>query len=138
MKAVMNGAVIVGTYDGANIEIGEEVGSENIFLFRSAEAGPELGRVMAQLARWDRFRPIVDAIVGADHYGHCADFGPYVAIQQRAAETWTRNDEWTRMSIYNTARSARFSADRTVAEYAREIWNVKPVRSIAMKSCASS
>jgi starch phosphorylase len=133
MKAVMNGAVIVGTHDGANIEIGEEVGSDNIFLFGHGIAGHDLERVIAQLAAWDRYRPIVNAIRGADQYEHCADFGPYSAAQRRAAEAWTRNDCWTRISIYNTARSARFSADRTVAEYAREIWHVDPVVVRAMR-----
>lgn len=146
MKAVMNGAVIVGTHDGANIEIREEVGDENIFMFGHTPEGlvtlrangyrprdviggdPVLGRVIARIATWDRYAPIVDSITTADHYVHCADFAPYVATQQRAAQTWTRVDDWARMSILNTARSGYFSADRTVAEYAREIWDAKPVK----------
>jgi starch phosphorylase len=128
MKAVMNRGVIVGTHDGANIEIAEEVGEENIFLFgANGTTSPALDRVIAHIASWERYRPIVDAITGADRYEHKADFAPYVETQQRAAETWTRTDDWTRISIFNTARSARFSADRTVAEYAREIWNANPV-----------
>jgi starch phosphorylase len=132
MKAVMNGAVIVGTHDGANIEIAQEVGSDNIFLFgANGTMSDAFDRVLAQIAKWDRYQPIIDAITGADRYQHRADFAPYVETQQRAAETWTRPDDWTRISIYNTARSARFSADRTVAEYAREIWGVNVGRASA-------
>jgi starch phosphorylase len=135
MKAVMNGGVIIGTHDGANIEIAREVGEENMFLFgmkadelQAGEQTPELRRVLAHIATWDEFAPIVDALTGDDRYFHCADFAAYAAAQHRAAETWTRHGDWSRMSIRNTARSGWFSADRTVAEYAREIWGVGAVR----------
>jgi len=146
MKAVVNGGVIIGTLDGANIEIRDEVGAENMFVFgKTAEeivamrgsynprtfidANPDLRRVIATIAglNGDVYRPIVDALTGGDRYFLCADFAPYVEAQERAARVWQAREEWTRMSILNTARSGWFSADRTVLEYAREIWNVDPV-----------
>jgi starch phosphorylase len=70
------------------------------------------------------FQPLVDILEKNDRYFHCADYASYVDAQQRAATTWQRPDDWTRMSILNTARSGYFSADRTVREYASEIWGV--------------
>jgi len=145
MKAVMNGGVIIGTHDGANIEIAREVGEDNMLLFglKADEVAalnasgyrpweiiarePELRRVIARIATWEAYAPLVDALSGSDRYFHCADFISYIDAQQRAAELWTHGDDWARMSIRNTARSGWFSADRTVAEYAREIWDVGPV-----------
>jgi starch phosphorylase len=143
MKAILNGAVIVGTLDGANIEIREQVGEENLFVFgRTAteiealregydprafiQSSEELSAVVDRIASMSNgiFAPIVEILRGADRYFHCADFESYVATQQRAGETWAKPHEWARMSILNTARSGYFSADRTVAEYAREIWDV--------------
>jgi starch phosphorylase len=142
MKAVMNGGVIIGTHDGANIEIGEAVGAENILMFgaktneiealqsggydarRLVIASPALTRVVERLESWKDFAPIIEAIVTNDRYFHCLDFESYVSVQQQAERLWLDNETWTRMSLRNTARSGRFSADRTVAEYAREIWNV--------------
>ncbi len=93
------------------------------------DANRELKRVIETIAKLsgDVYRPIVDALTGADRYFLCADFGPYVETQERAAEIWKARDEWVRMSILNTARSGFFSADRTVLEYARDIWHVDPV-----------
>ena len=70
------------------------------------------------------FKPIVDILLTNDRFHHCADFASYIETQQRAAATWTRSDDWTRMSILNTARSGKFAADRTVREYAEEIWGL--------------
>jgi starch phosphorylase len=147
MKAVLNGGVIVGTLDGANIEIREEVGEANLFVFGHTAAEieelrrgrydsaaviastPELQRVvntMASLAG-GAFRPLVDILTGNDRYFHCADFASYVETQIRAAQTWTQRHEWARMSILNTARSGKFSADRTVREYAEEVWDAARV-----------
>jgi starch phosphorylase len=70
------------------------------------------------------FQPIVDILTKNDRYFHCADYASYLEAQERAADTWTRTEEWTRMSILNTARSGYFSADRTIREYAQEIWGV--------------
>jgi starch phosphorylase len=145
MKAVLNGGVIIGTLDGANIEIRDAVGDENLFIFglkadeiaslrqtgydprQLAEQDPELGRVIERIRSWDAFRPIVDMLLGSDRYFHCADFASYLEVQEKAAKAWLRRDSWTRMSILNTARSGQFSSDRTVAEYARDIWGVEPV-----------
>ena len=147
MKAVLNGGVIIGTLDGANIEIREQVGEENIFIFGNtaekiaalrasghdadsvARANPELSAIIDRIASMSggTFKPIADILTMNDRYFHCADFASYVATQTLAAETWTRRDDWTRMSILNTARSGFFSSDRTVREYAEEIWDVAPV-----------
>jgi starch phosphorylase len=147
MKAVMNGGIIIGTLDGANIEIREQVGDDNMFVFglttqevetrRAAgydsssiiRENAELSDVVERIASMSggMFMPLVDILRTNDRYFLCADFAPYVAEQQRAAKTWTRGDEWTRKSICNTARSGFFSSDRTIAEYARDIWDV-PVK----------
>jgi len=144
MKAVLNGGIIIGTLDGANIEIREQVGEANMFVFgNTAEEiaalregkydsaaivrdNAELAAVIDRLSSMSGgiFEPLVDNLLHNDRYFLCADFASYVATQQRAAETWTRTDEWTRMSILNTARSGFFSADRTIREYAKEIWEV--------------
>lgn len=142
MKAVLNGGVIIGTLDGANIEIRDEVGAENLFVFghtteQIAELRrnprdfmtPELRRVIDTIASLagGAFKPLSDMLVSNDRYFHCADFASYVETQTRAAQAWTERQEWARRSILNTARSGQFSADRTVREYAEEIWDVKPM-----------
>jgi glycogen phosphorylase len=143
MKAVLNGGVIIGTLDGANIEIREQAGAENMFIFGHTteeiaalrphydpaaivRASPELAKVIDRIGSMSGgiFKPIADMLLTNDRYYHCADFESYVATQERAAAAWTRKDEWARMSILNTARSGWFSADRTVGEYAREIWEI--------------
>jgi starch phosphorylase len=144
MKAVLNGGIIIGTLDGANIEIREQVGADNMFVFghateeiaelrRSGYDSTALIHNSAELAAVvDRirsmsggiFKPLVDILTSNDRYFHCADFTSYFEAQQRAADVWTRQDDWTRMSILNTARSGWFSADRTIREYAKEIWGV--------------
>jgi starch phosphorylase len=146
MKAVLNGGIIIGTLDGANIEIREQVGEANMFVFGHTTEeiaalreghydsaaivrdNAELAAVIDRITSMSGgiFKPLVDNLLGSDRYFLCADFASYVATQQRAAETWTRTDEWTRMSILNTARSGFFSADRTIREYAEEIWEVTP------------
>ena len=151
MKAALNGALTIGTLDGANVEIREEVGEDNIFIFgQTAEqvaqlraAGyapgpfiakcPELGRVIECIASgpferaWPGvFRPIVLALTGDDRYLLCADFPEYVLAQTRAGQTYERPDDWWRMSILNVAGMGRFSSDRTTREYAEEIWRVRP------------
>jgi starch phosphorylase len=144
MKAVMNGGLIMGTLDGANIEISEQVGTENMFIFGNTveditairERGydstaiirenAELSAVVDRIATMSGgiFQPIVDILTKNDRYFHCADYASYIEAQERAAITWTTTEEWTRMSILNTARSGYFSADRTIREYAEEIWGV--------------
>ncbi len=151
MKAALNGALTIGTLDGANVEIREEVGAENIFIFghttdeieglRTAGYSPdsfirqndELRRAIDVIADGSLdggsglFRPVVDAILGEDKYFLCADFAAYAECQRRAAATYARPDEWWRMSILNVAGMGKFSSDRTTKQYAEEIWNARPV-----------
>jgi len=142
MKAALNGALTIGTLDGANVEIQDAVGAENIFIFghtadqieglrrsgfdaRAAiEAQPELKRVLATLQGLSPglFDPILDTLFNHDRYFHAADFPAYLAAQREAAEVYARPAEWTRRSILNVAGMGRFSCDRTVDQYAREIW----------------
>ncbi len=153
MKAALNGALTIGTLDGANVEIREEVGPENVFIFghtaeevaalRAAgygpqawiERDPELRRVIDVIASGELdggtglFRPIVEELRGADRYLLCADFRAYADGQARAAAAYARPDEWWRMSILNVAGMGKFSADRTTREYAEEIWEARPVAS---------
>lgn len=150
MKAALNGALTIGTLDGANIEIRDEVGAENMFIFghtpeqiaalRASGYDPkawiendeELERVVETIENHDLpidaavFRPIVEILTGGDRYFHCADFRSYLTNQSEAAAIYGTT-EWVRRSILNVAGMGRFSSDRTVAEYAEEIWNVKPV-----------
>ena len=131
MKAIMNGGVIIGTLDGANIEIRDEVGAANIFTFgHTAEEIAAMGgyqvsadarRIIDTIARLG-FDSLANTLLHGDRYYHCADFPSYLATQRQAAQTWLHADEWTPMSILNVARSGYFSSDRTVEEYAKEIW----------------
>ncbi|MGD9786742.1 MAG: glycogen/starch/alpha-glucan phosphorylase [Sulfuricellaceae bacterium] len=152
MKFMMNGAITIGTLDGANIEIREEAGADNFFLFglsaeevekrragydpRAVIAGdPELARVMDLLisGHFNRFEPgLFDDVIRAltdhgDYWMVLADFRSYVEAQQQAAEAYRDPERWTRMSILNTAASGKFSSDRTIAEYNREIWKLPVV-----------
>ena len=152
MKFMMNGALTIGTLDGANVEILEEVGKENFFLFGlTAEqveelrshydpaaiiaADPDLRRVVQLLesGHFNQFEPgIFDPILHAltspqDPWMTVADFRSYVDAQQRVAVAYRDAEHWTQMSILNTAASGRFSTDRTIAEYNRDIWHLQPV-----------
>jgi starch phosphorylase len=152
MKFMMNGAVTIGTLDGANVEILEEVGEENFFLFgltegevaaRRADYDPErvirededLTRVMQLLdsGHFNQFEPgFFDAVIGSlrspsDPWMTLADFRSFIDAQKRAGEAFRDQDGWTRMSIINTATCARFSSDRTIADYNRDIWKLEPV-----------
>jgi len=152
MKLALNGALTIGTLDGANIEIRERVGAENFFLFgmtaeqvdatrrdgyRPAtyyETNPELQEVLDLIASGffcpdDRalFRPIVDNLIHADPFRVLADFASYVECQKRVEETWLDRDRWARASVMNIASLGFFSSDRTIREYADGIWKVKPV-----------
>ncbi len=149
MKFALNGALTVGTLDGANIEIKEEVGDDNIFIFgltaeevarvrtggydprRELAANPRLKEVLDLIAEGafsggdrERFRPILDGLLGGDGFLVLKDFAAYTACQERIDRAWTDPDRWTRMSILNTAGMGKFSSDRTCLEYAREIWGV--------------
>ncbi|MGK7875776.1 MAG: glycogen/starch/alpha-glucan phosphorylase [Xenococcaceae cyanobacterium] len=152
MKFAMNGALTIGTLDGANIEIREEVGAENFFLFGlTAEevsalkergynpwdyynANPQLHKAIAPIASGyfsggdrDLFRPIVEELLHRDEYMLLADYQSYVDCQERVAAAYRDRENWTRMSILNVARMAKFSSDRTIREYCQEIWQAKPV-----------
>ncbi len=151
MKFQMNGALTIGTLDGANVEIREEVGDENFFLFgltapevatlRSSynpleyiERSEDLKGVIDLIAsgffspeQHDLYKPIVDTLTKNDTYLLCADFDAYVACQDRVAKAYLDEEAWARMCILNVARSGKFSSDRTIQEYADEIWKVVPV-----------
>ncbi len=153
MKFAMNGALTIGTLDGANIEIREAVGAENFFLFgltaeqiadltaRRAyrpmdfyESDPRLRRVLDELTS-DRFCPnepglfrwIRDSLLYADDYFLLADFGSYIDTQAEISREFVRPEVWTRKAILNVARIGHFSSDRTVAEYAQEIWRLASI-----------
>ena len=148
MKFAMNGALTVGTLDGANIEIREAVGDDNIFIFGLAaeqieqlhrqyrsleyyERDPRLRRVLDELAS-DRFCPrepglfrwVRDNLLSRDDYFVLADFGAYVDIQAEISNQYVQRKIWCRKAILNVARIGWFSSDRTVAEYAGEIWKI--------------
>ena len=152
MKFMMNGAVTIGTLDGANIEIREEVGDQNFFLFGLTaeeveasrphydpgaiiEADPDLKRVMNLLesGHFNQFDPgLFDPILQAIKSPHdpwlvAADFASFVTAQSLAAAAYRDRERWTRMSILNTATSGKFSTDRTMLEYNAKIWKLTPV-----------
>ena len=153
MKFMMNGAIAIGTLDGANIEIRQEAGEDNFFLFgltapeiedlqRSGynprsyyEKSPALKEVMdglrdGRFSNGDRdlFQPLVDNLMNSDPYFVFADFDAYAASQAEAGKAYADTARWGRMSLLNTARSGKFSSDRTIREYCRDIWKV-PVTS---------
>ena len=151
MKFALNGALTIGTLDGANIEIMEEVGRENIFIFglnadevsTLKERGynpldyyhrnPELKQAIDMIGSGafspgapDLFKPIVDSLLNqGDTYLVLADFASYAACQEEAAKLYLEKDEWARRTILNVAGMGKFSSDRTIAEYASGIWDVR-------------
>lgn len=153
MKFAMNGALTMGTLDGANIEILEEVGAENIFLFgltapeiaekrrqgsydpRACYGGDSNTRRVLDSLYTDRFCPhepgLFDWVYAAlvehgDIYFHLADLPGYISAQAQAGEGFRNPADWTRKAILNVARTGKFSSDRTIREYARDIWHIKP------------
>ncbi len=152
MKLALNGALTIGTLDGANIEIREEVGEENIFIFglKATEVGALLAsgydphrylhehkwmsRILDSLttghfSRGDRdiFRPIVAKLLSThDEYVHLADLPEYVQRQKEVDALYRDRTAWNRMALLNIARMGKFSSDRTIAEYARDIWGIRP------------
>jgi starch phosphorylase len=151
MKFMMNGALTIGTRDGATIEMAEEAGDENFFLFGlnaeqvvqsrgwyspqwHYENEPET-RSALDLIFSDHFSrnepgvftPLREVLLtGGDHYMHLADLNSYLQADQRLLELHANQDAWTRMAILNVASSGKFSSDRTIADYARDIWDVRP------------
>ncbi len=154
MKFALNGALTVGTLDGANVEIREAVGAENFFLFGltvdQVQALRRRGYDPWEWYRSDRrvkevldaissgtfspgeprlFQPVVDSLLnGGDPFLVLADFAAYCACQDAVSKAYLDPERWTRMAILNVARTGRFSADRTIREYATEIWAARPVR----------
>ncbi len=142
MKAALNGALTIGTLDGANVEIKEEVGDTNIFIFGHTAQGivqlrdagyrprewamgnPELWRAIDTISTLDGgcFHSLGQALLDSDHYFHCADYAPYLETQERVSATYADPSEWARRSILNVAGMGKFSIDRTVREYTRDIW----------------
>ena len=137
--------------DGANIEIKEEVGDDNIFIFgltaedvalvrehgydpmREIQSSPALTQVIRMIAdgvfsgdEKSRFRPLLDSLSKSDWFLVLKDFASYVACQERVSQLWRDPERWARMSILNTAGMGKFSSDRCAMEYAKEIWNVVP------------
>ena len=152
MKMALNGALTIGTLDGANIEIREAVGADNFFLFgltaeqvleRKAqgyhpreivEADPELRTVLTMLAdgffapeQPRLFHPLVDGLLAEDRYLVLADFHAYAECQRDVDRAYLDPAEWARMSILNIARVGKFSSDRAIAVYARDIWRATAV-----------
>jgi starch phosphorylase len=152
MKFALNGALTIGTLDGANIEILALVGADNFFQFGLTseevfalkqqgynpmgyyQGNAELKGVIDAIGSGDfsngdreLFRPIVESLLHHDEYLLLADFQPYVESCERAAEVFRDQERWTRMSILNAARCGFFSSDRTIRQYCEEIWNVEPV-----------
>ncbi len=153
MKFSMNGALTIGTLDGANVEIREEVGTENFFLFGLTapevatlqaggyqpwsyyEANPQLKEAIDQIgsglfARGDAelFRPLVDNLLHHDPFLLLADYQSYINCQQRVDEAYRDQERWIRMSILNVARMGKFSSDRSIRDYCERIWKVRPMR----------
>ncbi len=151
MKFMMNGALTVGTYDGANIEMVEEAGEENFFMFgltadqvagsrawynpywhyeNDAETRAALDLIFSDhFSRNEHglFEPIRDVLLArGDHYMHLADLRSFCAAHDRLNKDYGDRDKWARMAILNIAASGKFSSDRTIAEYASDIWQVKP------------
>ncbi|RSZ42573.1 MULTISPECIES: glycogen/starch/alpha-glucan phosphorylase [unclassified Variovorax] len=153
MKFALNGALTIGTLDGANVEMRENVGPENIFIFGNTtpevadirsrgyqpreiyEENAELKRVLDAIRDGEfspgepaRYQGIYDALVNwGDHYLLLADYASYVAKQAEVDALYRDSDAWTRMAVLNVAGMGAFSSDRTIAQYAHEIWHTKPV-----------
>ena len=152
MKFAMNGALTIGTLDGANVEIREEAGPENFFLFgltaeevQSLKAGgyvphqyyhdhPELKEALDLISSGffshgdrDLFKPLVDSLLHHDEYLLLADYRSYVDRQDEVGHIFRDEKRWTRMSILNAARMGKFSSDRAIREYCEKVWGVKPL-----------
>jgi starch phosphorylase len=149
MKFALNGALTIGTLDGANIEIMEHVGRDNIVIFgltaqevqdkrraghnggAAVESSPDLKGVLDALGSGvfspgdsNRYRPIIDSIYHGDWFMVAADFDAYATAQRGVAAIWRQSGDWTEKAILNTVNMGWFSSDRTIREYARDIWNV--------------
>jgi starch phosphorylase len=153
MKFTMNGALTIGTLDGANVEIREQVGAENFFLFglsadevaRAKRGGysprtvlaqdPELASILEEIRSGALtpedphvLEPLVSSLLEHDPFLVLADFRAYVEAQGRVAQAWQDPDEWSRKAVLNVARAGYFSSDRSIREYAQKVWDMKPER----------
>jgi starch phosphorylase len=146
MKLALNGALTIGTLDGANLEILDHVGAEHLFMFgltaEQVEArrklqgtpmplSPDLRQVIEDIAAGafspdepDRYRDLLGDLTGSDWFMVAADFDAYAEAQRQVADRWHDRRAWWRSSVLNTARMGWFSSDRTIREYADEIWGV--------------
>jgi len=151
MKFALNGALTIGTLDGANIEIMEEVGRENIFIFgltadevvtlrpgyrpmECCQGNPVLKQVIDLIRNGffspddpGLFRPLMDQLLNDDRYMILADFDAYQQTHMQIDALYCDAEEWTRKSILNVARIGKFSSDRTILEYNRDIWRAEPI-----------
>jgi starch phosphorylase len=151
MKFMMNGALTIGTRDGATIEMAEEGGEENFFLFgltaeqvansrswydprwhydHEPETRAALDMIFSDyFSRYERgvFEPLRQTLLtGGDHYMHLADLKSYLAADESLCSLYANQDAWARKAILNVAGSGKFSSDRTIEEYASGIWNIEP------------
>jgi starch phosphorylase len=151
MKFALNGALTIGTLDGANVEMRQAVGADNFFLFglTAQEVSDLKGRGYSPRAHYESnatlrgvidliaagtfsggdrglFQPLVDALLTRDDYLLLADFQSYVDTQKRVSAAFADPTQWTRMAILNVARMGRFSSDRAIREYCEAIWHVRP------------
>ncbi|MBN3039841.1 MAG: glycogen/starch/alpha-glucan phosphorylase, partial [Candidatus Omnitrophica bacterium] len=149
MKFMMNGALTIGTYDGANIEIAEAVGKDNIFIFglkveeilqlQNNRYNPQdyinSFRILSEVIKLIQsdyfsnnekgiFEPIIESIYSGDRYFICADFEDYYNTQKKVDEVYLNQDAWVEKSIINVANSGTFSSDNTIRNYARDIWKI--------------
>ncbi len=141
----MNGSLIIGTLDGANVELAEEMGQENMFIFglhadqvdaarairATLQMDPRFLHVVDMIRNgvfgWaDYFAPLCDSITGPDFYLLANDFPLYIKALEEVDETYKNKDKWIKMSILSVAGSGMFSSDRTIRQYADEIWDIKP------------
>jgi starch phosphorylase len=153
MKFALNGALTIGTWDGANIEIADNVGLDNIFVFGNRtgkvaelrgygyqprsyyEGNFDLRYAIDRLREGafspeepDRYRDVVNSLLESDYYQLLADYADYVACQERVDALYRQPAAWTRSAILNVAGMGPFSSDRTIHEYASEIWGVQPLK----------
>jgi starch phosphorylase len=152
MKFSMNGALTIGTLDGANVEIREQVGADNFFLFgldtaavralkesgyaprAYYEGNRELKKTIDLIGSGffsngdsDLFRPLIDGLLNRDEYLVLADYQSYIESQEEVGRVYENREDWTTRSILNVARMGKFSSDRSIREYAEKIWGVKPL-----------
>ena len=153
MKFAMNGALTIGTLDGANVEIRDKVGADNFFLFGKTveeiaalkqsgyrpweviNSTPELAEAIHLIESGhfsngdaDLFRPLLDNLTGSDPFFVMADFADYLRAQDAVSQAWSERTQWNRMSVLNAARSGFFSSDRSIQEYCDHIWKVQPLK----------